>query len=55
MQSLVEIGAVVLEEEILKFRQMYFCYSVIISPGRALHLKKIESPLPKDTWDTKFS
>ena len=49
--SLVEIGPVVLEKKIFKFRQCIFAICVIISPWKragALHLNKLESPSPKD-------
>ena len=52
VSSLVEIGQVVLVKKTLIFINVYFVYFVIISPcmdkGTALHLNKLESPLPKD-------
>ena len=51
--SLVEIGPVVLEIKILKFRQCIFTISLFrnylpLEKGGALHLNKLESPSPKD-------
>ena len=49
--SLVEIGPMLLDRKILKFCQRIFSYFIIISPLKknvALHLNKLESPLPKD-------
>ena len=50
MPSLVEIGQVVLEKKIFKFRQCIFAI-LQLSPfekGRDLHLNKREYTLPKD-------
>ena len=49
--SLVDIGSVVFEKKIFKISSIYFRYFLIISPWKragALHLKKLEPPLPKD-------
>ena len=50
--SLVEIGAVVLEEKILKHSSMYFRYFVIFSPWKRAwsftSFWKSKFPLPKD-------
>ena len=50
MPSLVEIGSVVLEKKIFKVHQCIFTlsYYLPLEKGVALHLNKIESPLPKD-------
>ena len=44
--SLVEIGSVVLEMKIFKFRQ---CYLPLVK-SMVIHLKKLESPSPKDAF-----
>ena len=54
VQSLVKTGSVVLEKKILKHCQYLFCYFVItlrspLEKDLALHLYKLESPLPKNT------
>ena len=46
MPRLVEIGPVVLEKKIFKFRQ--FRKYLPLEKGLALYLKKLESPSPKD-------
>ena len=49
MPSLVEISQVVLEK-IFKFHQYFFIlsYYLPLKKGVVLHLKKLESPSPKD-------
>ena len=52
MQSLAEIGPVVLEKKIFfNFVNVFllFCNYLPLEYGRALHLNKLESPPPKDT------
>ena len=50
VQRLIEIGSVVLEKKILKFRLCIFSIKnyLLLEKGRALHLNKLESPSPKD-------
>ena len=51
MSSLVEIGPVVLEKKIFKFRKCIFSLFrnyLPLGKGGALHLNKLESPSPKD-------
>ena len=47
MPSLVEIGQVVQEDEIFKFRECLFAISLLYERDVALHLNKLESPSPK--------
>ena len=67
--SLVEISSVVLEKKIFTFVNVFslFLNDLTLEKGGALHLKKLESPLPKDAlcqvwlklarwfWRRKFS
>ena len=50
--SLIEIGPVVLEKKIFKFRQCNFAillkYYLPLEKGGAIHLNKLESPSPKN-------
>ena len=50
MPNLVEIGQVILEKKIFKFRKYIFANSnyLPLEKGVALHLDKLESPSPKD-------
>ena len=50
MSSLVEIGSVVLESKIFKFRQCILTISnyLPLEKGWAFHLNKLESPATKD-------
>ena len=50
LPSFIEIGPLVLEKKILKFVNLFsqFCNYLPLEKGRALHLYKLESPLPKD-------
>ena len=49
--SLVEIGPGVLEKKIFKFVNLFLLFPNYLPFGKAmaLHLKKLESPLPRDT------
>ena len=54
MQSLVDIGPVVFEKKIFKFRQYIFLLFRNYLPLEKIerhqnHLSKLESPLPKDS------
>ena len=53
MPSLIEIGPVILEKKILKFRQciftiLLFCSYIPLKNCVVVHLNKFESPSPKD-------
>ena len=50
MPSLVEIGPVVMEKRILNVINVFFLFPnyIPLEKDRALHLKKLESPSPKD-------
>ena len=50
MPSLVEIGSVVLEKRFLNFVNVFSLFRnyLPLEKGRALHLKKLEFPSPKD-------
>ena len=49
--NLVEIGLTVLDEKFLKFRQVFLLFrsNLPLELVEALHLHKLECPLPKDT------
>ena len=49
MPSFIEIGQVVLEKKIFKFRQWFSLFRdyLPLENGGALHLNKLESPSPK--------
>ena len=52
MASFVKIGSVVLEEKIFRICQWVFSqfrYYLPLEKGGVLHLKKVESPSPKDS------